>query len=473
MTEGAASRRTVIADPVHGLIDFGKDSTLKAAIRAVIDNPVFQRLRHISQLGLASYVFPGATHSRFAHSLGAAHLARSVLLHLEEPILNKRDDQTLRNVTLAALLHDVGHGPFSHSFERALGADGESVPCHEQWTSYLVRTEFHEALERNGIQASEVFALLHKDGDVPRHCKQIVSSQLDVDRMDYLVRDAHHAGVSLGRIDIDYLVRSLEIIHHSNNETTLGLSPKGIRAYEAYALARHQMNQSVYFHPLVKIFEFMMEECIRCTMQSLEHDDTEIASIASPILGNMSTQRGTNATDFIERFKNDYVAITDAEIWTIIRRVAQLYDRITESPLPFERRAIDLAHRIVHRRPISYFMIKSGNKHLLENSIRRMGEEERCHVISIASTLYKDAKEPVFVNGRQPSPVTEHSFALTAFRDRPERQALVALLDDDNDLKELVRPFVRHEDKPKHSADAPKPLVKAASSVPSSDSASG
>src|ERR1051325_12105291 len=131
MSDSKVRKTTIITDPVHQVMDLGSDHKDRAAFRDVVDTRVFQRLRRISQLGLASYVFPGATHTRFSHSLGVAYLARTVLLHLKEteaPI--DITPAKFHSVVLAALLHDIGHGPFSHSFERVLN-DVKGAPNHE------------------------------------------------------------------------------------------------------------------------------------------------------------------------------------------------------------------------------------------------------------------------------------------------------------------------------------------------------
>jgi len=142
MAEKRKPRKTwIITDPIHQVMNFGTEPKLRACLTAVIDTRTFQRLRRISQLGLTSYIFPGATHSRFSHSLGAAYLARSVLLHLRERAEEKNRkeiDEHFNDVIIAALLHDVGHGPFSHSFEHVLKKAYKWAPEHEDWAHTLI-----------------------------------------------------------------------------------------------------------------------------------------------------------------------------------------------------------------------------------------------------------------------------------------------------------------------------------------------
>src|SRR6266705_4149177 len=198
-------RTTIITDPVYQVMDLGSDPRDRQAFRDVVDTRVFQRLRRISQLGLASYVFPGATHSRFSHSLGVYYLAYTVLRHLSEASFEEAEEinSLALELKLCGLLHDVGHGPFSHSFEHVLESIDEinDPPLHEDWTATLIKAEQSEiqhALRRHGLNTNRIASVFKKGGQekFPRYIKQIVSSQIDVDRMDYLIRYSHFAGMA-------------------------------------------------------------------------------------------------------------------------------------------------------------------------------------------------------------------------------------------------------------------------------------
>jgi HD superfamily phosphohydrolase len=182
----------IITDPVYQVMNFGSDPELKRALGAVIDTRPFERRRRISQLGRASYVFPGATHMRFSHCLGAADLAYTVLTHLRERA-DKEDEHkeiggAFKPVIMAALLHDVGHGPFSHAFEQVPhGRDW--VPDHEDWTTTMIShqdSDIREQLDEHHIDSEAVASMFNKRGTclLAQPFRQIVSSQLDVDRMD-------------------------------------------------------------------------------------------------------------------------------------------------------------------------------------------------------------------------------------------------------------------------------------------------
>src|SRR5262245_36554755 len=198
MHSGSLRKTTIITDPIHQVMNLGSDPKLKQCFRDVVDTRTFQRLRRITQLGLASYVFPGATHTRFSHSLGAAYLAHSVLTHIRELAEDNEDKpetKMFNEVVIEALLDDVGEGPFSPSFEYVLKCYN-IAPLHEYWTATLIsydNSEIYQQLKENDVdipQVSSVFKKSSKPG-LARPYKQIVSSQLDVDRMDYLVRDSH------------------------------------------------------------------------------------------------------------------------------------------------------------------------------------------------------------------------------------------------------------------------------------------
>ena len=253
----AMSKPWYVADPVHQFVEVGED--YGDVVRELVATLPFQRLRRISQLGLASFVFPCAVHSRFSHSLGAAHLAAQVVTQLKVP-----PDQA-RAVVCAALLHDVGHGPFSHSFEHAVRQVFPNGPKHEEWTKAIIRASLREILARYEVDADLVCDLISGSSEaapVPTYLRQVISSQLDVDRMDYLCRDAHFTGVPIGQVDLPYLIKNIRTIDHGG-EQTLGITEKGVSSFEAFAFARHVMTRMVYHHKQVATFETMMEEFIR------------------------------------------------------------------------------------------------------------------------------------------------------------------------------------------------------------------
>ncbi len=227
---------TSIKDPVHGYID------IPQTIRPLLETQLLQRLRYIRQLGFSYLVYPGANHSRFEHSLGTMHLASLMGRKIELD----RGDQTL--LETAALLHDIGHGPFSHAIEthsrEYLGRD------HTNIAGIISQQDLQGTLLRNGTDPGEMAALI--SGDHP--LAGIIHGDLDVDRMDYLLRDAYYTGVPYGTVDASRLIRSTII-----EENVISLDERGIQAAESLLIARTLMRPAVYYHHVSRIAEKMFQ----------------------------------------------------------------------------------------------------------------------------------------------------------------------------------------------------------------------
>ena len=235
-------------DPIHGFIKLSEKE------KRLIDTEVFQRLRRIRQLAMTFLVYPGAVHTRFDHSIGVMHIAGRICTKLRELNLTKICDDDVDRVRLAALLHDVGHGPFSHVSEYLLDkyapneADKDKVreKIHEKITVDIIRvdSEIDEILspdERN-------FVISMIEGQEAWDWRRdVVSSELDADKMDYLLRDSYFTGVKYGEYDLEKVIESF-LIDTNETETALAISSKGIYALEQLLLARYHMTQQVYWH---------------------------------------------------------------------------------------------------------------------------------------------------------------------------------------------------------------------------------
>lgn len=259
-------RAVILRDPVHGLISFptrnGAASALGHRLLArLMDAREVQRLRRIRALGLASLAFPGGEHSRFAHAVGSAHVMQRYLERVrfladELPAHDRLDGEWEAIALAAALLHDLGHGPYSHTFESVL----PSARAHEQWTSQIIldeQTEVHAILREFDAQApTAVERLIH--GVCPiRHLARAVSGTFDVDRCDYLMRDSHMTGVRYGLLDLDWLLASLRLyLPDGAKAATLAVDgAKGLTAVEGFFLARLYMYRQVYLHKAVRAAE--------------------------------------------------------------------------------------------------------------------------------------------------------------------------------------------------------------------------
>ncbi len=224
----AYKKHTVINDPIYGFISIPRENIFQ-----VINHPYFQRLRRISQLGLTQYVYPGARHSRFEHALGATHLMGLSLNSLRSKGIEITEEEY--NATqLAILLHDVGHGPFSHTLEHSL-VEG----VHHEHISTIIMNELNKEFDG----ALDCTIKIFEDKHPKKFLHQLVSSQLDMDRMDYLNRDSFYTGVSEGIVNYDRIINKLNV---HNNE--LVVEYKGLYSVEKFITARRLMYWQVYLH---------------------------------------------------------------------------------------------------------------------------------------------------------------------------------------------------------------------------------
>ena len=223
-----------IKDPVHGYIE------VPTEILPLVDSPALQRLHHIRQLGFAYLVYPGANHTRFEHSLGAMHLASLLCRHLGFGTAETR------TICCAALLHDIGHGPYSHASERLMQEYTQF--SHDDIREQLKEPILAKQFEKNSISPDEVAALISGS----HRYAGIIHGDLDVDRMDYLLRDAHYTGAPYGNFDAERLTKSLAVV-----DNTIVLNDSGISAAESLLSARTLMGPSVYYHHACRIAEEM------------------------------------------------------------------------------------------------------------------------------------------------------------------------------------------------------------------------
>jgi uncharacterized protein len=246
---GASSARPFrIRDPIHGFIE------LTASERAAIDTPVVQRLRSIGQLALTYLVYPGARHTRFEHSLGVCHVAGRLSAELG---LSVRERRQVRH---AALLHDIGHGPFSHVSENVLDDIAGVRGVHEAISVALIRTDpdLRGAIGRAACAAA---ADLVAPG--PRTVQRdIVSGPTDADKLDYLLRDSYFAGVEYGRYDLHRLIDTATAIDADKPQSYLGFDEDGVWAVEGLLLARHHMHRQVYGHKTRVATDILIERAV-------------------------------------------------------------------------------------------------------------------------------------------------------------------------------------------------------------------
>lgn len=269
------NKKKIINDPVFGFINIRSELVFD-----LIEHPYFQRLRRIRQLGLSCMVYPGANHTRFEHALGAVHLMRSAIsiLRLKGQLIT---DEEAEAVTVAILLHDIGHGPFSHVLESTLV---QGVP-HEK-ISLLLMEELNRQFEGKLNLAIRIFT-----DEYPKHfLHQLVSSQLDMDRLDYLSRDSFFCGVSEGVISSERIIKMLDV---RNDE--LVVEYKGIYSVENFLISRRLMYWQVYLHKTVLSAEYLLiNVLVRARELALKGTDV----FATPVLKAFLTKKVT-LEDFI------------------------------------------------------------------------------------------------------------------------------------------------------------------------------
>lgn len=338
-----------VRDPVHGLIVFRKDEQLDQLAWRLLDTPEFQRLRRIKQLGPAEFVFPSATHSRFAHCIGVFHTARKLIEIIKREIGDDFDAERAEVAVLAALLHDLGHGPLSHAFESVQKARGQKKK-HETWSAEIVRNEngaIRPLLEGRRVGLTEEIARLLELEDPEDIYHAVVSSSFDADRLDYLRRDRLMTGTQAGAIDFDWLmehvrVRPVSIEGADADEAggegptevpTFCLDRKALPAAEQFLLARYTLHEQVYFHKVKCCVEQMFTELLRRVADHAGHR-AEIRQTGlpskHPLLGFFKTAS-----------LSDYLALDDTVLWGGVEAMTRAEDAdISELALRLRERRL-------------------------------------------------------------------------------------------------------------------------------------
>jgi len=257
----------IIRDPLWNNI------AVDALAMRLVDTPAFQRLRYVRQLGLAFLVYPGATHSRFEHALGTYHLARRALALLEERgALMGISRGACEIVRLAALLHDIGHYPFSHALEE-IGALHHEEVARPLITECAVADALRAGV---GVAApDEVMALIRGESTSP--LQRLISGSLDLDKLDYLRRDAFMCGVPYGEIDVDRLLNSLTVVEGEHG-LEIGIVEKGLSALESLLFARYQMYRNVYWHHAVRSATAMYKRLVEDAVNAGSLDAETLAA---------------------------------------------------------------------------------------------------------------------------------------------------------------------------------------------------
>lgn len=301
-----STRYKIFNDPVHGFITVPKGIILR-----LIDHPYVQRLRRVRQLGLGYLVFPAAEHSRFSHALGALELAKRVLNNLLEKdttITKKEYEGTL----IAILLHDVGHGPLSHTLEHSLIKD-----FNHEMMSLAIMKELNEEFNGALDTAIAIFTNQYKK----KFLHQLISSQLDLDRLDYLSRDSFFTGVSEGRIGINRILKTMRV--HKGN---IVMEKKGIYAIENYIIARRLMYMQVYLHKTVLSADALIRSVFKRVRDLL--DSGYELDFASESLRYFLQDQPSAKKQITKKMMSAYTQLDDYDIYLNIKFWTKSNDKI-------------------------------------------------------------------------------------------------------------------------------------------------
>lgn len=291
------NRRYEFRCPIYGFIEL-----IEAEID-VINHPAFQRLRRIKQLAWTDYIYPGAMHTRFEHSLGVMHMASLLfdgikqrsrkILESEYYFTDGRFERDRQIVRLAALLHDVGHSPFSHAAEDLMPINEETKRPyrHEDYSVSIIKEKFQSVIDNHphfsglGIKAKDVADLIegNEDAEILIFWRDLITGQLDADRIDYLLRDSHHAGVNYGKFDWQRLVQTVVAVPKRsvdlNESRNLGVSEGGLHAAEGLILARYFMFTQVYYHKTRVAYDIHCREALRELLPKRKFPSPELENI--------------------------------------------------------------------------------------------------------------------------------------------------------------------------------------------------
>ena len=274
------TRFEVVRDPLWNNIRLDPEAL------AVVDTAAVQRLRYVRQLGHAFLVYPGATHSRFEHALGAYHLARRLLAQIEDAGDARVEPADRVRLKLAALLHDIGHYPFSHALEEA------GLPHHEVLAGRQLASDgLAQRLAELDAPAERLLPLIQ--GTAREPLAGLVSGSLDVDKLDYLSRDAWMCGVPYGVIDVDRLLTSLTVASDPDGRRTLALHEKGLAALESLLFAKYQMYRNVYWHHAVRSATAMFKRLVRRAIATAQLEPAAVAVATDDGLIHDLMQRDT------------------------------------------------------------------------------------------------------------------------------------------------------------------------------------
>jgi uncharacterized protein len=334
-----SSQYKIFSDPVHGFITIPKGIILK-----LIDHPYVQRLRRIRQLGLGNLVFPAAEHSRFSHAIGAMELGQRVLKNLREKDTTISDAE-VTGTLIAILLHDVGHGPLSHTLEHTLIDD-----FNHEMMSLKVMESLNRDFEGELQTAIEIFT----DQYPKKFLHQLISSQLDMDRLDYLKRDSFFTGVSEGSVGINRILKTMRVFNGN-----VVIEKKGIYAVENYILSRRLMYMQVYLHKTVLSADALLRKIFQRVRYLI--DSGESVDVPSRHLNFFLYKKPSSRKKITHTMLENYLGLDDHDVIISIKEWANSKDKILA----------DLSNRFLNRNLFRTHFSDKKERKLLQKKVHQ------------------------------------------------------------------------------------------------------
>ena len=358
------SETKVLKDPVHSYIHINYE-----VVWNCLDSKEFQRLRRIRQLGGDFQVYPTAEHSRFSHSLGVYEIVRRMVTEIKSLSMELSEYDKIC-VMLAGLLHDVGHGPFSHAFEHITNHS------HEDYTAKIIlgETELNQVLTEVSPRLPEDIVSIIEHNHPNDILNQIISGQLDADRMDYLLRDSYFSATSYGQFDLERILRTMRVRKIDENKKALVVKYTGIHSVEDYIMARYQMYWQVYYHPVARSYEAVFIQLFN-RLKDIFKDNKEYFSDMKVLIPFLEK----NVVSVEEYFKLD-----ENSLLYCCSLIQNKDDEI----------AADLARRLQNRRLFEYVDYSEDNLAQIKNMLKEQNLDEKYYlrVENVEASVYSPYK---------------------------------------------------------------------------------
>ena len=358
------SETKVLKDPVHSYIHINYE-----VVWNCLDSKEFQRLRRIRQLGGDFQVYPTAEHSRFSHSLGVYEIVRRMVTEIKSLSVELSEYDKIC-VMLAGLLHDVGHGPFSHAFEHV------TKHSHEDYTAKIIlgETELNQVLTEVSPRLPEDIVSIIEHNHPNDILNQIISGQLDADRMDYLLRDSYFSATSYGQFDLERILRTMRVRKIDENKKALVVKYTGIHSVEDYIMARYQMYWQVYYHPVARSYEAVFIQLFN-RLKDIFRDNKEYFSDMKVLIPFLEK----NVVSVEEYFKLDENSL--------LYCCSLIQDKDDEI-------GADLARRLQNRRLFEYVDYSEENLAQIKNMLKEQNLDEKYYlrVENVEASVYSPYK---------------------------------------------------------------------------------